>query len=226
MLKALQAQLASPCRPSKLPVALVTFITLAAGCRRSERRRPRLPRRCSDRRPTDAATLAKLNANELEVGISPTRNTKVTYQDNVITMEHGADAVRAMASNGMTWSIDANAPQPQARSGWTKSCSRLAASWWARPESRAQGRNLDVTLGPVQITDVIKDCDISSDKPISLESALVYTAPDYPGSTTHDDSPAPPQVSPAPGTPFPGEVQSGRAGSESPWHWRAEGDPD
>ena len=56
------------------------------------------------------ASLSKLTPNELKWGISPTRNSQVTYQPDVIIMEHGSDAVRAMASNGLTWTINANAP--------------------------------------------------------------------------------------------------------------------
>jgi hypothetical protein len=134
------------------------------------------------------AALAKLTVNELKWGISPTRNAKVQYQDGVIIMEHGADAVRAVASNGLTCTIDANAPQAQE----IKLDKILFAT--GRVMGRVlkverKGDGLAVTLGPVQITDVIKDCDISSDQPVSLAAALVYTAPDYPGATTRDDDP-------------------------------------
>jgi hypothetical protein len=131
------------------------------------------------------ASLAKLTANELRWGISPTRNAKVTYQPDVIIMEHGSDAVRAMASNGLTWTIDANAPQAD----------EIKVDKILFATGRVMGRilavehtpsGLAVTLGPVEITDVIKECDLSSDQPIDLSSALVYTAPDYPGATTHD----------------------------------------
>jgi hypothetical protein len=131
--------------------------------------------------------------NELKWGISPTRNAKVEYQDGVIIMEHGADAVRAVASNGLTWTIDANAPQAQE----IKLDKILFAT--GRVMGRVlkverKGDGLAVTLGTVQITDVIKDCDISSDQPVSLASALVYTAPDYPGATTRDDNPVLPTI--------------------------------
>jgi hypothetical protein len=138
--------------------------------------------------PEIPTALAKLTANELKWGMSPTRNAKVEYQDGVIIMEHGADAVRAVASNGLTWTIDANAPQAEE----IKLDKILFAT--GRVMGRVlkverKGDGLAVTLGPVQITDVIKDCDISSDQPVSLASALVYTAPDYPGATIHDDDP-------------------------------------
>jgi hypothetical protein len=139
------------------------------------------------------ASLARLTPNELAWGVSPTRNDKVTYQPDVIIMEHGADAVRAMASNGLTWTIDATAPHAD----------EIKVDKILFATGRVMGRilavqhtpnGLAVTLGPVEITDVIKECDLTSDQPIDLASALVYTAPDYPGATTHD--------APAEGTSF------------------------
>lgn len=132
------------------------------------------------------AALAKLTPNELRWGISPTRNDKVTYQDDVIIMEHGSDAIRDMASNGLTWTIDANAPQ----AGEIKPDKILFAT--GRVVGRVLavdrvGDGLAVTLGPVALTDVIKDANLSSDQPLDLGSMVVYTAPDYPGATTHDE---------------------------------------
>src|SRR5664279_4071310 len=39
----------------------------------------------------------------------------------------------------------------------------------------------------VAVTDVIKDCNIKSDQPIDIGSAVVYTAADFPGATTTDE---------------------------------------
>jgi hypothetical protein len=131
-------------------------------------------------------SLAKLTPNELKWGISPTRNDKVTYQPDVIIMEHGSDAVRAMATNGMTWTIDATAP----------GADQIAVDKILFATGRVMGRvlkvdhtptGLAVTLGPVAITDVIKDCNIKSDQPIDIGQAVVYTAADFPGATTTDE---------------------------------------
>jgi hypothetical protein len=37
----------------------------------------------------------------------------VTYQDNIILMEHGDKTIQSFASDGMSWTLDANAPQVQ-----------------------------------------------------------------------------------------------------------------
>jgi hypothetical protein len=133
---------------------------------------------------------AKMTPNELKWGISPTRNNKVTYQDNVIIMEHGADAVKAMASNGLFWTIDANAPHADE----IKVDKILFATGRVMGRVLAvtrKGDGLEVLLGPVEITDVIKDADLQADQPIDLDNALVYTAPDYPGAANHPDESAP-----------------------------------
>ena len=136
--------------------------------------------------PAMSPALASLTPNERKWGISPTRNDKVTYQPDVIVMEHGADAVRGMASNGLTWSIDASAPH----------ASEIAVDKILFATGRVVGRvlavtregdNLAVTLGPFELTDVIRDCDLTASQPIDVSSMLVYTAPDYPGATTRDE---------------------------------------
>jgi hypothetical protein len=129
--------------------------------------------------------LAKLTLNERRWGISPTLNDKVTYQPGVIIMEHGSDAVKGMATNGITWTIDARAPH----------ANEIAVDRILFATDRVVGRvlkvdrtgdDLEVVLGPVELTDVIKECDLSAQQPIDLASMLVYEAPDLPGATTHD----------------------------------------
>ncbi len=129
--------------------------------------------------------LAKLTLNERRWGISPTLNDKVTYQPGVIIMEHGSDAVRGMATNGLTWTIDARAPH----------ANEIAVDKILFATDRVVGRvlkvdrigdDLQVVLGPVELTEVIKECDLAAKQPIDLASMLVYEAPDLPGATTHD----------------------------------------
>ena len=53
---------------------------------------------------------------------------------------------------------------------------------------------LAVTLGPVELTEVIRDCDIALDQPVDFSQAIEYSAPDFPGA----HSPVPPiDVQPA-----------------------------
>ena len=84
-------------------------------------------------------------------------------------MEHGPDAIRSMESNGLTWTIDPNAPeadliQPDKIIFVT---GRVVGRVLAVDRT---GNNLRVTLGPVAITDVIKEANISSDQPLDLNA--------------------------------------------------------
>ena len=135
---------------------------------------------------TQAAAFATLTPNEKKWGVSPTRNDKVTYADGVIIMEHGADAIRGMASNGMSWTIDANAPHANE----IKVDRILFAT--GRVVGRVlaverKGPNLSVTLGPVEITEVITEANLVSDQQLDPSLMLTYTAPDYPGATSRDE---------------------------------------
>ena len=102
-------------------------------------------------------------------------------------MEHGPDAIRSMESNGLTWTIDANAPeadliQPDKIIFVT---GRVVGRVLAVDRT---GNNLRVTLGPVAITDVIKEANISADQPLDLNALIAYPAPDYPGKTTDPEA--------------------------------------
>ena len=59
------------------------------------------------------ASQANLTDAEIKYGVSPTRNDQVTYQDDVIVMEHGAEAIRSQTANGLTWTIDGKASGAQ-----------------------------------------------------------------------------------------------------------------
>lgn len=135
---------------------------------------------------TQAAAFATLTPNERKWGVSPTRNARVMYQDDVIIMEHGADAVRGMQTNGMSWTIDAHAPH----------ASEIKVDKILFATGRVVGRvlavdrtgsELSVTLGPVEITEVIKEANLVSDQQLDPSLMLTYVAPDYPGATSRDE---------------------------------------
>ena len=142
--------------------------------------------------PTAAATAsagpAAITDAETKYGVSPTRNNDVTYQDDVIVMEHGADAIRSLGSDGLTYTIDANAPgakdiQPDKILFAT---GRVVGRVLAVKRS---GNDLAVTLGAFELTDVFKEAHISYHGTLDLEKAIVYQAPpDYPGTFIDQDA--------------------------------------
>jgi len=130
-----------------------------------------------------SAYAGKLSPNEVKWGGNVVADSRVTYQDDVVTLSNGADAIHAMAPSGLGWSIDANAP----------GADRITVGKIMFVTGRAVGRvlkiertanDLNVTLGPFEITELIKDCDLSAEVPVDLASAISYTVPDYPGAVT------------------------------------------
>jgi hypothetical protein len=130
------------------------------------------------------------NVAALRYGAVPTRNSSVTYQPDVVIVDGGADAVRSVSSDGLTWIIKGDA-------GHAKD---LAVGKILFVTSRSAGRilaiqpagaDLAVTIGPVQLTDVIEKADIDYNRPLDLASMMFYPAPDLPGASTVPlDSPA------------------------------------
>jgi hypothetical protein len=138
---------------------------------------------------SSTAFAGKLTAAEIKWGTSPTRNSEVTYQDDVVLIEHGAEAIRSMDPNGLAWTIDANAPHADE----IKPDKIMFATGRAVGRVLAverKGNDLAVTLGPVEITDVIKDCNISSEQPLDLGTMVAYSAPDYPGAVADASQPS------------------------------------
>jgi hypothetical protein len=125
----------------------------------------------------------KLTQAEAHWGASVVPDSRVTYQPDVLVLPHGADAVRGMATNGLSWTIDANAPGADAiRTGGILFATGRVVGRVLAVEK--MGANISVTLGPVAITDIIKECNITTDVPVDLGQALAYAAPKYPGAVT------------------------------------------
>ncbi len=126
-----------------------------------------------------------LTKTELQYGRAPQPAPGLTYQDGIVLMEHGDQAIRGMSSDGLTWIIDANALH----------ANEIQVDKVVFVTERCVGRVLDlqrngdelkVILGPVQITDVIKQGHFVYNQPIDLNSFVAVAAPDYPGAPDSD----------------------------------------
>lgn len=123
---------------------------------------------------SSAAIVSQLSEAEMQYGESVTRSDKVTYQDDVVIVDHGADAIRSLSSDGLTWTIDANAPHAQELVPGkimfltSRAVGRILAV-------RSSGSELAITLGPVEITDVIKEAHLQATQPIDLSSMIAYS---------------------------------------------------
>ena len=125
--------------------------------------------------------LSEMTETERRWGMAPKRGDGIVYQDDIILMEHGDQAIRSFAANGLSWNFDANAPQ----------VNEIQPGKIVFATGRAVGRVLAVQrngdqvsaiLGPVQLTDLVKQGKFMYDQPLDLNSAIAIAAPDYPGA--------------------------------------------
>jgi hypothetical protein len=122
-----------------------------------------------------------MTLSEKAYGRAPQRSPDVDYQPGVILMEQGDKAIKSVASDGITWSFDANAPH----------VSEFAVGKIVFATGRAVGRILGMTrngdavsvyLGPIGLTDVIKRGRFVMEQPIDPDKIISYVAPDFPGA--------------------------------------------
>jgi hypothetical protein len=123
----------------------------------------------------------KLTASERKYGMAPKRDPRVTYQDGVILMEHGDQAIREAKTDGMTFSFDAKAEH----------VGELAEGKIVFATGRVVGRigqltrdgdTVTVKLAPITLTDVIKKGTFLMDSSFSAKDLIFYTAPDFPNT--------------------------------------------
>jgi hypothetical protein len=126
--------------------------------------------------PVDLKTLTE---SERKFGIAPKRGPEIEYQPDIILMEQGDKAIRAIASDGMTWTFDAYAPHVnEFQMGKIVFATGRAVGriiWMKR-----DGDDVKVILGPIQLTDVINKGEFAMSSPIDMNNVLVITAPDMP----------------------------------------------
>ncbi len=125
--------------------------------------------------------LSDLSESEIRFGIAPKRGPGVTYQDNIILMEHGDKAIQSFASDGVSWTLDANAPQVnEIQEGKilfaTDRCAGKVVG------VQRNGNSVSVVLGPVQLNELVKEGNFAYDQPFDLNNAIAVVAPDYPGA--------------------------------------------
>ena len=98
---------------------------------------------------------AKLSATERKYGMAPKRDARVTYQDGIVLMEHGDEAIREAKSDGMTFSFDAKAEHVgEFEEG--KIIFATGRVIGRVGQLQRDGDTVTVKLAPVKITEIIK----------------------------------------------------------------------
>lgn len=154
-------------------VAVATVLTACAvlGCRQQS---PALPQSAG---PPRLVHPDELTEPEKRYGHSATLSEHVTYQPDVVLLAAGAGAIRSVSADGLVWTID---PEANGADGIQPGKVLVLTS-------RATGRvlavnkasaGLQVVLGPVEITDIVREGTFSLDQPVDLEQAIQVTMPD------------------------------------------------
>jgi hypothetical protein len=151
--------------------ALLTVCVLLAGCRE----RPKALRQTAG--PARILRLDELTQAEKRYGHSATPSAGVTYQPDVVMLPAGADAIRSASADGLVWTIDPNSREAEdIRPGKVLLLTSRAAGRVLGVEKTNEG--LRVVLGPVEITEVIREGRFSFDQALDLDQALSFTVPD------------------------------------------------
>jgi hypothetical protein len=132
--------------------------------------------------PIQAHVLKKseLTPAEIKYGRAPQRHPSVTYEDDVVIVEGGADVIRSVTPDGLVWTIDARA----------RHASELSVGKIAFVTGRCVGRvlylkregdTLNLVLGPVELTDVFRTLEITVTQPIDLSEVIEVPPPQFQG---------------------------------------------
>ncbi len=126
--------------------------------------------------PLDPSTLSE---SERKFGRAPHRDPSVEYQPDIILMEQGDKAIRSFGSDDLTWTFDANAPHVN-EFAMDKIVFATGRAVGRILMLQPQGDTVKVILGPIQLTDVIKNANVAMDAPIDLDTMIPVVSPDFP----------------------------------------------
>jgi hypothetical protein len=127
-------------------------------------------------KPLEVSTLSE---TEKKYGRAPQLDASVEYQPSIILMTEGDKAIRSVGTDGMSWTFDANAPHVnEFEKG--KIIFATGRAVGRILYIKREGDTVKVVLGPIQLTDVIRNGDFGMSEDINPGNALVYINPDLP----------------------------------------------
>ncbi len=132
----------------------------------------------------------KLSASEIRYGLAPKRDPRVIYQDGVILMEHGDQAIREAKSDGMTFSFDAGA-EHVAEFQPGKIIFATGRVVGRVGQITKEGGTVTIKLAPVQITEIVKQGTFRISSDFNPKQLLTYTAPDFPSTIDYSEQQPP-----------------------------------
>lgn len=141
----------------------------------------------------------RLTDSEWDYGASFTRDVDgVTFQPDVVIPGGGADAVVEASGDGLTWILDGDAAEvDDLEPGKVLLATNRAAGRVLAVEELEDG-NVAVTVGPMDLTDAIRDIDTSYEGAIDPDLVQIRTAPGLPAAADVTNREAVPGAEPDP----------------------------
>ncbi|WFE98977.1 hypothetical protein [Micromonospora sp. WMMD964] len=135
------------------------------------------------------------DGDDLRYGAAPAVHPDVTLHRDVVIVSGGSGAVRSVTDGGLTWRLD-----PDAGNAGLLAPGKVmfvtGRGVGRVIDARRDGRDLAVTIGPVNVTDVIQDGEFTSEQPVSLVDATAYEFDDtfwvHPSTAASRSEPAAP----------------------------------
>jgi hypothetical protein len=137
----------------------------------------------SSAQKTHRFNTGEFTEGEIQYGLAPSRGRGVTFQPDVVIVEGGARSVHSVSTDGLVWTID----------GGARGVKDLEPGKIMFVTSNGLGRvlrvdpvgpDVDVLLGPVNLTDVVRDGTFSVDQPLDFDNVALLNTPDQPGIVT------------------------------------------
>ncbi|MEH0930410.1 hypothetical protein [Micromonospora sp. CPCC 205558] len=113
------------------------------------------------------------DGDDLRYGAAPVVHPDVTLDRDVVIVSGGSGVVRSVTDGGLTWRLDPDAGNADLLAPG-KVMFVTGRGVGRVIDARRDGQDLAVTIGPVDITDVIQDGEFTSEQPVSLADATAY----------------------------------------------------
>jgi len=127
-----------------------------------------------------------LEGKQLLYGVSAPRAPSITYQPDVVFLDGGANSIKGVSADGMTWTVSGSAANVAA----LQPDKIMVATNYGVGRILAvadSGADKKVLLGPVALTDVVKDGTFSSAEPVPIAGFYAYDTSGQPGLVADGD---------------------------------------
>ncbi len=129
----------------------------------------------------------RLSDAEYQFGASVKRVKGVTFQPDVVIPGGGANSVRSVSADGMTWTLDPHASGVgDLKPGKLLMVTNRGCGRVLKVEKTSQG--VAVTIGPAALTDYIKDIKTKYNGPLDTKAVQFRMGTGVPGMVTDLDS--------------------------------------